>query len=75
MLRVSLSEVKPLLSKSAKKQKNIAKNTIQTKKIADVKKVMPKMIMLGNGAILVSALEKSKTKPEPCSDFCMEVTG
>ncbi len=74
MLRVSLSEVKPIV----KTLRNSKANTKFANK-ADVKtmaqKAVPGIAILGNGIYTLTAAKTNKPKYEPCSDFCMEVVG
>ena len=78
MLRVSLSEVKPIANKVLPKyminSQSAANNTVKS----TAKKATPAIVILGNGMYALTAAnasEKKSPKYEPCSDFCMEVVG
>ena len=62
MLRVSLAEVKPILSKNA---------TIE------MSKSMPAMVLIGSTLVALPADTKTESKKyyEPCSDYCCEIVG
>ena len=74
MLKVSLSDVKPIVKRSISKSfaKSEAKNSV--KSVAS--KAIPSVILLGNGIYALNVLKtENKPKYEPCSDFCGEIFG
>ena len=76
MLKVDLSEIKPIAKKVLNNNSKAKIKTVNsiTKPIAE--KAIPSIVLLGNGIYALTANKTENTRIyEFCSDFCGEVLG